>query len=481
MARRRLFILLLFVASASAKEEVAPPNFVIFIADDVSWDDFGCTGNLDVQTPRIDALAAEGIQFNQVYLTTSSCSPTRNSIMAGRYPHNTGAAELHTQPPFEMLSFPELLREAGYYSGHSGKFHMGKNSERGFDVIYRSKEDIGDGGEASWVKMLRERPREQPFFFWMAALDGHRPWGPNEFSGTHDPDTLEVPHYLADEPGTRRDLAQYYDEVFRFDHHIGQALDELEAQGALDNTVVLVMSDNGRPFPHSKTRLTDRGVKTPFILRWPECVSEPATSEALVSVIDIAPTVLELAGIAPKDSFQGHSFASVIRNPEKSFRNHVFAEHNWHDYEAHERMARKGPYLYIRNARPELPQLGPADSIGSPSHADLVERRKAGRLSAIQADLFRSPRPFEELYDCVADPEQLVNLASVPEYQNVLGELRHAMDLWMEQTADTVPSQLTKDWYLPVPGYERTEHHGVRGIMPGEAGVATETTAKGPY
>lgn len=133
------------------------PNFIVFIADDVSWDDFGYYGNDQVKTPVIDGLADNGIRYTNVYLTTSSCSPTRNSIMTGRYPHNTGAAELHTEPPMDMLSFPEMLKSNGYYTGHSGKWHMGEYAERGFDAILRDAEEIGNSGSDAWVEVKLTR------------------------------------------------------------------------------------------------------------------------------------------------------------------------------------------------------------------------------------------------------------------------------------------------------------------------------------
>ena len=118
------------------------PNFIIFIADDVSWNDFSCYDNNNAQTPNIDKLAANGIKFTNVYLTASSCSPSRNSIITGRYPHNTGAAELHTEPPLEMLSLPEVLKNNNYYTVQAGKFHMGKYAKRGFDISYDDKDGV---------------------------------------------------------------------------------------------------------------------------------------------------------------------------------------------------------------------------------------------------------------------------------------------------------------------------------------------------
>lgn len=475
-------IIVFFSQVCNLFAENGKPNFIIFIADDVSWDDFGCYGNNQVKTPVIDGLADKGIKYNNVYLTTSSCSPTRNSIMTGRYPHNTGAAELHTEPPMDMLSLPEVLKTKGYFTAHSGKWHMGKYAERGFDVISRDYEEIGNSGSDSWVKILQERPKEKPFFFWFASLDAHRDWGKNQYSGTHNPDSLIPPFYLHNGSETRKDLAQYYDEVHRFDVRIGEVIEELERQNALDNTIIIVMSDNGRPFPHSKTRVNDQGVKTPFIVCWPGKIgSNPGVSNSLVSVIDIAPTFMELGGAEIPASFQGKSFLPVINDPSKDFRNYVFAERNWHDYESHERMIRDKDFMYILNSRPNKPQLGPADAVSSPSFFDLMGLFAKGELSAVQADVFAVPRPNEELYDCRNDSFQLLNLASVPEYEDRLNKLRAMLQRWMDETGDNIPVDLTKDWYLRVPGYIGTNVREIRGEMPGAANNATEINEKGPF
>lgn len=469
-----------FLSVGVYQKEEERPNVIIFIADDISWDDFGCYGNKDVQTPNIDQLAANGLKFTNTYLTTSSCSPSRNSIITGRYPHNTGAAELHTEPPIWMVSFPELLRANGYYSALAGKFHMGEYARRGFNVIYEGKEN-GDGGEDMWLQSLQERPKDKPFFMWFAPYDAHREWGPNEFSGTHNPEEITVPFYLADGKETKEDLAKYYDEIKRFDYFIGKVTDELREQGVLNNTLIIVMSDNGRPFPASKTRLNDRGVKTPFIIHWPEKIKSNSISNSLISAVDIAPTILKLTGTEISDQFQGHSFDILFPNPAGEFRNYVFAEHNWHDYEAHERMIASKDYLYILNSRPSVPQTGPLDAVGSPTFKELVMLKDSGKLSAIQADIFVVPRPHEELYDNNKDSLQLVNVASVPEYNEALNEYREILSEWMQVTGDNIPENLTQNWYLREPGEQKTKHHGIRGEMPGSKTNATRNNNKGRF
>jgi len=467
-----------YMSDASATRQ---PNIILFIADDVSWDDFGCYGNKLIKTPNIDNLAANGLTFTQVYLTASSCSPSRNSIITGRYPHNTGAAELHTQPPLNMLSFPEILKENDYYSAASGKFHMGDFAKRGFDEIITDKEKTGDGGEEMWVSQLKRRPKDKPFFMWFAAYDAHRDWGPNVFSGTNNPESIITPPYLANGKETKIDLAKYYDEITRFDHYIGKVVDELIYQNILDNTLIIVMSDNGRPFPHSKTRINDRGIKSPFIVHWPLIISKPDKCNSLISAIDIAPTILSLTGSSIPDQFQGRSFEALFKSPQDCFRNYIFAEHNFHDYEAHERMVRNDKYMYILNSRPLIPQSGPADAVESRSYAELVFLKDQGKLSAIQSDIFVVPRPYEEFYDFDLDPCQLINVVSLPKYEKPLITLRRVLNEWMHETGDNTPEDLTKDWFLRESGYIKTRHHNIRGEMPGSKNEAWRINRKGHF
>ncbi len=458
------------------------PNIVLFIADDVSCDDIGCYGNSQVKTPNIDRLAVSGIKFSNMFLTASSSSPSRNSIITGRYPHNTGGAELHTEPPDYMISFPEILKANGYYTVQAGKFHMGPYARRGFDQINDNNKLNGDGGEELWVRCLRERPREKPFFMWFAAMDAHRPWGPNEFSGTHKPEEADPPFYLANGMGTREDLSKYFDEITRFDHFIGLVCDELKKQGVYDNTVLIIMADNGRPFPHSKTRINDRGLRTPFIIHWPGGIGiKPAECKALLSAIDIAPTILSISGDQAPDHVQGYSFVRLLKKPARKFRNYVFAEHNWHDYEAHERMVRSKDFLYILNSRPLFPQSGPADAIGSPSYIELDSLNRLGLLTSEQADIFTAPRASEEFYDCRKDPDQFNNLAGNSEYSKKKDLMAAILKEWMDETGDNVPDNLTKDWYERVPGYVTTPHINIRGEPVDKKNNATMNNKKGKF
>lgn len=467
-----------FAYFAHGQNKTERPHIIFIIADDVSWDDFGCYGNPAVRTPNIDKLAQEGIRFDNTYLTTSSCSPSRNSIISGRYPHNSGAAELHTALPKEQIPFPLILKNAGYYTVQAGKSHFGAPALRAFDQAYEGKEG-GTGAEERWVKCLQERPKDKPIFAWFAAVDAHRPWQADNFGKPHNPDKVIVPPYLADTKRTRQDMASYYNEIARFDYYVGEVIKELKKQGIEKNTLLLVMADNGRPFPRCKSRVYDSGMKTPFVIKWPAGVPKPGgVSKSMISVIDVAPTLLEVAGLKAPDEFQGKSFAKLFKNPTQEFRQYIFAEHNWHDYEAHERMVRSKNLMYVLNSRPNLSNHGPADSNSSPAFEDLKSLRDQGKLSPAQAEIFMLPRPYEELYDCVKDPQQLVNVASLPEYQKALTELRSVLTNWRTETKDNTPDSLTKDWFDRETGAGLEKSRQMRGEMPGiKSGAVIENKA----
>ncbi len=473
------------------------PNVILFIADDVSWNDYGCYGNEAARTPNIDALASEGIRFDQAYLTASSCSPSRSSIITGRYPHNNGkAAELHQPISNHLPWFPERLRAAGYYTALSGKHHMKSTPAapgqaerpRAFDHVDGGRAPGDSSGSANWLKVTRERPKDQPFFFWFASYDAHRGWDADgqwkadEYGPKHRPEDVVVPPFLSDDPKTRRDLASYYNEVTRFDHRIGVVVDELRRQGALEATLIFVMADNGRPFPRAKTRLHDSGMKTALVAHWPAGFRWSGVSDALVSAIDLAPTILSVAGCEVPETMQGLSMQPLFQSADATIRRYVFSEHNWHDYEAFGRSVRDGRYLFLLNKRPELAWQGPADSVRSDSHQQLRTLRKQGKLSPAQADVFLAPRPAVALYDTRNDPQQLVNLAGRSEHAEVQSQLADVMAQWMKATGDSVPKKLSPDTFDRETG-DRLPKQAVdaSGAMtPGEDVDADRINAAGP-
>lgn len=471
-----------FLMSCKSNGGSRQPNIILIIADDLNWDDLGAYGNTHIRTPHIDRLAAEGLRFDNVFLTASSCSPSRISILTGRYPHNTGAAELHTQAPAHLRYFPEVLKESGYFTALAGKWHEGPYTSRAYDTLLVNKEANGEGGEAQWLSLLGSVPDDKPFFFWLASYDAHRNWSADSaFEKPYRPDGVAVPEILVDDADTRRDLASYYNEISRLDEHVGKLVDLLERKGQLDHTVIIFTADNPRAFPGNKTRLNDRGIKTPFIVRWPGGIQKAGlTVEALISSIDIAPTVLQAAGIPGEKGFQGESFFELFSKPKQSFRKYVFAEHNWHDYEAYERAVRSEDYLYIANARPGLLNDGPIDANQSLSARSLKRGLAEGTLTAAQGEAYILPRPAEEFYDNRQDEKQLSNLIQDPGRREAVSRLRDILRKWQEETGDTLPDSLTKDWYHRETG-KPLAGKGIRGEMPGLAKGADTITSPGPF
>lgn len=459
---------LLIAASALAAD--SQPNFIFFITDDISPDDLGCYGNPIIRTPNLDRMAAGGMVFDNAYLTISSCSPSRCSMITGRYPHNTGAPELHTELPADQWVYPEALMAAGYYTVLSGKHHMGDAVNRAFHKVSRGGPP---GGHADWVEILHDRPKDKPFFFWFASNDAHRRWQHNWQAPEYDPDLIRVPPFLFDGPQTRQDLAEYYHEVSRTDTVAGDLMRELEWQGIADETYFIYIADNGRPFPRCKTRLYDSGIKTPLIIRNPGAI-EPGRTMSLVSSIDIAATILELAGLEQPASVQGVSLVPILKDPKAKVRDYAFAEHNWHVYQNHERMVRYGHWMYIRNAWPERMNRCVESDDEFPAGAEIWAARDRGALRPEQMDIFLAPRPAEELYNVKADPHQIHNLAGRSEYDDVLKEMRAVLDRWTEETGDTVQTNPTRD--RPA---DRSRNLEI-GEFPGAAAGAARINRPGP-
>jgi N-sulfoglucosamine sulfohydrolase len=458
------------------------PNIVLIIADDMAWNDSKPYGHPNIPTPNLERLAKEGMRFTNAFLTASSCSPSRSSIITGRYPHNTDAEELHWPLPASQTTFVELLKAQGYWAAAAGKWHLGDAVRERFDEIretdtsgfqlptgaagqkgkfIETMEGEAQSGCTEWIPLLKARPKDKPFFLWLAALDPHRPYHEGISPTPTDPATVRLAPYHLDTPAVRTDYALYYDEIIRLDRYVGVVLDELDAQGIADNTLVLFISDNGRPFPRDKTSIYDSGIRTPWFIRWPKQIKPGTVTKNLVSSLDIATTFLALGGVEnPGSTFQGKNFLPMLKDPAAKIRKHVFAEQNWHDYEAHARAVRDERFKFIRNSYPDLNLTPSADGVRSDTFQAMIKLHKTGKLTKAQQVYFVKPRPTEELYDCIADPHEINNLAADPEHADKLNELSASLDAWIKRTDDYVPELRTADEFdrltgLPTPARVR--------------------------
>ena len=467
------------------------PNMILIIADDVSATDIGCYGNPDVRTPNLDRLSSEGQRWSRAYLTATVCSPARCSIITGRYPHNTGAPELHTGLPEGQPLFPRELQKAGYWTAQAGKWHLGGYPKAAFDKVIDERELNGASGCEQWIPLLRQRPEDKPFFLWLASFDAHRPWQPDPDAKPHDPTGIRLPPPLVDTADTRQDLASYYDEIQRLDRFVGDVVQELTTQDVLDRTLILFISDNGRPFPRAKRWQTEEGMRTPWILHWPDGLQGSGkVCNQLVSVIDIAPTFLTLAGADTPESVQGRSFLPQVSDPNVRICDYVFSERNWQVEFCHERALRYGSWSYYRNNAPELAHFGYVNATFPnyryAGYVDLWARHRTGEpLTPEQQSVFLKPRPKEQLFRLDKDPMEVQDLAGDPAHREILEQLRGVMDRWIDQTGDTIPppNRRTPDRHDRLTGKRRFPgmHPGPeRYERPGQSAGAQRISQPGP-
>lgn len=426
---------------SSSGEETERPNILVLIADDLGWRDTGAYGSDVARTPHIDRLAERGLKVQRAFLTTSSCSPSRISMISGRYPHEADAEDLHMPIADSVRTLPSFLSErAGYFTGLIGKAHGPPRDQFDWwDDQWRST------GVEDLRAFLDEKPEGAPFLMWTGFLQPHRPFGdlttdaPTIEEPT-DPDAVPVPPYLADRPDTRRDLADYHDAVAAMDVQIGNYLDELEKRGLRENTLVVFVSDNGAPFPRAKGSVYDAGVRTPLIVQGPG-VDEGVTYDGLTSTVDLAPTLLEAAGVrVPRQAMTGESIAEMFTDQTAEGRERVYSMRNWHNTDAHIRSVRTDEWRLVTNGYPErrYPMLG-----ANPSWYDLDSLHEAGALTKEQHRIFERPRAAAELYDVSADPYQTRSVAGEPAHAERTERLAERLWKWRKATGDA-PAHLRR-------------------------------------
>ena len=414
------------------------PNIIWFVGDDIGPKELGCYGHPTIKTPAIDRLAAEGVRYVNAFVTTSSCSPSRCSFLTGKYPHATGAEDLHDPLPAAQIILPEILREKkGYHTGVVGKFHLGSAARPKFDRVRP--------GVASWKDFLDDRPKDRPFFLLVGFHDAHRPFDRGCVDPPTRPQDVTVPPYLPDIAEARDELAAFYDEIRRMDRVIGQVADRLARDGLADNTMLVFFGDNGPPFARAKTTLYDSGIATPLVIRWPGRARPGLVQHGQISVVDLVPLTLAALDLPIPADVQGVSQLGSLDDPLWAGRRYVFAERNWHDLDDHSRAVRTLRYKYIRNRLPGRALENSADSIVAPLFQKMRRMRDAGTLTRRQMLLFRDPRPSEELYVLDEDPWEFHNVAADPAYAGVLARLRTRLDRWVDETNDVPPSKALPD------------------------------------
>lgn len=443
------------LGTSQATRAAKGPNIVVAIADDWSFPHASIHGDRTVSTPNFDRVAREGARFTHAFAAAPSCTPSRAALLTGQAVHRLQeGGNLHGFLPSAYPVYPDLLEEAGYVVGYTGK---GWGPGR-FEAGGRTRNPAGPPFK-SFDEFMQQRPRERPFCFWFGSTDPHRPYEPG--SGARSglrASRVRVPRFLPDAPDVRNDMLDYYFEVQRFDRDLGHLIDLLERAGELDSTIIIVTADNGMPFPRAKANVHDGGARVPLAIRWPGVARPGAVVESFVSLSDVAPTVLESAGLKPLDVMTGRTLLPLLRGEPRRERDHVFVERERHanvrqgDLSYPVRAIRTHDYLYIRNLRPDRwpagdPQqyvaVGPFGDIDAgPSKALLLSRRAEPAIAPF-FQLATAKRPAEELYDVRRDPDQIRNVAGQPAHRAAQQRLRGELDRWMRETGD--PRATTDD------------------------------------
>ncbi|MBV6646014.1 MAG: sulfatase-like hydrolase/transferase [Cyclobacteriaceae bacterium] len=433
-----LLLLMLFGCDPT---EITPPNILWIVSED-NGPFLGCYGDSLATTPNLDKLAERGIRYTNAYANAPVCAPARATIITGMYPITLGLENMRSKygiPDFVKF-FPRYLRELGYYTTNRSK------------KDYNTKDQPEAWDESSKSADYNNRNPGQPFFHIVNLMTTHESrLHRDSVAKDHDPTQVNIPPYHPDTKEVRNDWAVYYDRMSEMDSQVGKILQKLNTDGVEDNTIVFYYSDHGGALPRSKRFLFESGLKIPMIVHIPEMYKSLApqvmgtTSEDMVSFIDLAPTVLSLAGMQVPDHMQGRSFLGKKVNPPRPY-NYAFRGRMDERIDV-SRSITDGRYRYTRNYMPHRPY---AQYIGylwrAPSMRSWQDQFELGQLNAVQDAFFR-PKPFEELYDLNTDPHNVINLAENSDFRVTKEGLSEALDQWQIEVKDAglVPESMIVD------------------------------------
>jgi N-sulfoglucosamine sulfohydrolase len=462
----------MMLAGCDHPGETAKPNILFCISDDQTWIHTSIMGTKEINTPGFDRIAREGILFENAYTAAPSCAPSRAAILTGQeiYRLKEGGL-LFGALSEEFQLFPKMLETAGYHIGYTAKDYSPANKTlQGY-----WQNPLGEAFNAATIKNPPEgiygidyaenfrqfldgnRSLGKPFFFWYGCVEPHREYGSGiGRANGKDPRNIKVPGFLPDSMVVQEDMADYFFEIEWFDRHLQRMIKLLDEQGELDNTIIVVTSDNGMPFPRAKANLYEYGTHMPLAIRWGDHIKGGRKVKDFVSFTDFAPTFLEAAGLDIPAEMTGNSLMEILLSDRSGFieadRNRVVTAIERHTYcrpggfPYPSRAIRKDNWVYIRNFEPERWPAGHphfysphqgfyGDIDAGPTRSYILENKDDPDLSFYYR-LACEKRSGEELYDLDTDPYELNNLAGNPSYGNELKELREELFAYLEETND---------------------------------------------
>ncbi|MEQ8704975.1 MAG: sulfatase [Phaeodactylibacter sp.] len=490
--------------------ESTPVNILFAIADDASYPHFSAYGCEWIATPNFDRVAKEGLLFTRAYTPNAKCAPSRSCIITGRNSWQLEEAANHWPYfPAHFKSYVEVLNEQGYFTGKTGKgwapgIALDSSGQQrhlagpDFSAVKTTPPtpDISNiDYAANFAEFLNARPEDQPFCFWYGGIEPHRAYtygsGP-ELTGRAISQIDSVPAYWPDNERVRTDMLDYAAEIEHFDRHLGRMLDTLEAKGLLDNTLIVVTSDNGMPFPRAKSNSYEMANHMPLGIRWPNGIKEPGrTVDAFVSFIDFAPTFLEAAGVKAASAniqpMTGQSLMPILRSEKEKIRDYVLMGKERHDVGRPDdvgypiRTLLKDSFLLIQNLKSARypvgpPQTGYLATDGGATKTEVLNSRLETPDAPYWAWCF-GKRAATELYDLRTDTDCIFNLAGQTEYATVQQEM--SQQLWAALKAEGDPRAFGKgdqfDAYLYSHEKDRDFYNRMIRREPVEAGWVEPT------
>jgi uncharacterized sulfatase len=466
----------------SSKTEVnSKPNILLAISDDQSWPYASAYGTKGIETPHFDQLAKAGVLFNNAFVAAPQCSPSRAAILTGKNIWQLEEAGTHASYfPVGHQVFTDLLEHSGYELGYTGKpWAPGNWVDAGWErnpvgppFNQRTLEAVPAGGisridyAGNFMDFYRQKDDGKPFFFWYGCFEPHRSYeeGSGKKAGIKEEDA-RVPGFLPDQPVIRSDISDHALEIEWFDQHLGSMLEFLEEEGELENTVIIVTADNGMPFPAAKANLQELGTHVPLTICWPAGIPGDRVTDDLVSLIDLAPTLLDIAGVEERPEMSGRSLYGLLlgSDPESGYipREYILTGRERHTHARPDnlgypaRAIRTADFLYVWNMEPErwpagdpmppgtingqtpagFKELWPGfhDVDDSPSKLFLLEQQNTFPASF---DLAFAKRPEEQLYDIREDPACTINLSQEEAYVEIKEKLREILEAELRGQGD---------------------------------------------
>lgn len=422
-----------YASAASVGTAAARPNLVCIVADDCTRNDLGCYGG-QAMTPHLDRLCAEGMRLTNCFQAAPMCSPTRHNLLTGLYPVRSGAYPNHTFVREGVKSLGHYLGELGYRVALSGKRHIAP--AEAFPLEYSGR---GNPDFAAIDKLMVDcKANEQPFCLFVCSNEPHSPWNKGDPT-PYKPSELELPPYWHDSPALRRAYSKYLAEITFFDTQVGKTLALLDEHGIADDTLVMVLSEQGNGFPFAKWTCYDAGLRSAMVVRWPGHVEAGSESDALVEYVDVAPTFVELAGGAPPEVLEGRSLLPLLRGQASTHKQYVFGiqtSNGIYDFDGlyGRRSVRSRRYHLVHNLDPSSRF---DNGISKTRYfADWRRAAEAGdKHAAALVERFHQP-PEYELFDTEADPSEMHNLADDPAHAALLADMQARLLAWMESQGD---------------------------------------------